>query len=560
MVENIAQELERAAVLKNDLQLNLDTYEYEDKFIAAKGDGDVHTTMELVALLERNPEIELDGRLLCKEKNGNLLKNKRVNREGFLAAAKGAHSFKESDFGSDHIYDGGGRVGDDFIPLISGPFHKQLYYYDYLRMHAASFHAFHHDPVARRVVQIIKDFSLGRGWRVDCDNPVALAWWRAFEEVNNLYEMMSYACDELSIYGETMVWTLPDNATKISYRVSPGQEPSRGLIPRVRLIDPSVIWEIVTYPEDITRVLYYQWVAPTQYQMYSGRDGGASVPGTKFIVQQIPGDQVMHFKSNCVSNEKRGRSVLFPALGYMKRLRDSVNWSIIAMQKSAAWSIDTTIEGSQNDIDAYVEDQQKMGTIPDAGSEFVHTAKIKREYLSNSATSRGGNNPAQDWCLSMISMATGVPTAYLGSHLSSGQNKASALVATEPVAKLFEMRQLTMENMLKRMAKNLFKQLNLGDVEIEVTFPTIAEQDRTAKLKDLYTAQEAGWISKKRAATIAAKELGITEYEYEEEQAEITADQPTDMTPLTTPAEEQSTRENPTSQAGRAQVASNDRM
>src|SRR5260221_312108 len=81
---------------------------------------------------------------------------------------------------------------------------------------------------------------------------------------------------------------LQNNATKIGYQLRPGQEVPTGIIPRMRLIDPSVIWDIITYPEDITRVLAYVWVAPTQYQIYTA----PGISTLKFIYQQIPSDQV----------------------------------------------------------------------------------------------------------------------------------------------------------------------------------------------------------------------------------------------------------------------------
>lgn len=539
MVEDIDEvlKLERCKVLKTGLSFNVDTYEYDDKFIPGSGSNGVHTTFELLSLLESDSSVDIDTRILCLDKVTRRCSYKKLSRQEFIEAFKKEEkwSFKETldPFATDYDFDTqAGRVGEDFVPLLSGPFYKQLYYYDYLRMHAASFHAYHHDPIANGVVRIITDFTLGRGWRVDCDNPIALALWRTFEEVNDLYTMMHYADDELSIYGEIMIWELPNLETKIGYRLEPGQAVPRGTIPRVRLIDPSVIWEIVTYPEDITRVLHYTWVAPTQYQMYT--DG--KVPGSKFIYQQIPADQITHVKINSVSNEKRGRSILFPILGYLKRLRDSVNYSILAQQKASAWSMDTTIEGSQSDIDQYVLDQQGLGTIPPAGSEFVHTAKIKRDYLSNQASARGGNSNSFDWCLSMIAAGTGIPVNYLGTHLSGGQTRASAIVATEPVAKMFERRQLVLEMILKRMADKLFKRFGFDGVDIEVTFPTIVEQDRSSKLKDLLVAEEAGWISKERAATIAAKELSITEFEYEEEKEDIASGiEPMDVAPLTKP-------------------------
>jgi hypothetical protein len=515
----------------------------------------VHTVPDMIQCLEKGNNVEIEARVIGITDKDKFAYTK-MNKKEFLEHAKKSDDthikkrlkealkpkLKESSDGFVDDFATGSKVGQDFTPLLGGPFHKQLYLHDYQQMHSAAFYAYHHDPYGQAVVHITKDFTLGRGWRVDVSaetketEQAATALWRAFEEANNLYDLMSNLAIELSTYGEIMLWWLPDNQTKIEYKVQPGQQVPTGLIPRVRLTDPSVIWEIVTYPEDITRVLYYQWVSPTQYQIYTGSDKGRPVPSTKFIYQQIPADQMIHHKVNCVSNEKRGRSDLFPVLGYLKRLRDSVNYSIISLQKAAAWSLDTTVDGDDSDIDAYIAQQETQGTIAPAGSEFVHTPAIKREYLSNIA-GRSGNNTAFEWTLSMISAGTGIPMNYFGTHLSGGQTRASALIATEPVAKKFEMRQIAYQTILKKLAKKLFQTFGV-EAEIEVTFPEVVVQDRTAKLTDLNTAEMSGWISKKRASEIAARELGIDDYEYEQEMATIakeTAPDATASNPLTTP-------------------------
>ena len=527
---------EKSHVIKSKFSSELDVlekrYSTDDTF-NSDWENNPHTTYDLARYLQKNKDVEFEGNILHYSEKKKKVKYGKLNRDQFLEGLKSNakkefsdFNLKESSFDDDM---GSGVVGDaDFIPIIGGPFYKQMYYHDYFRMHNLSFHAYHHDPLARRIVTIMRDFTLGRGWRVDVvtpggkDQDKAQAWWKAFEKVNDLYKMMDELSREASTYGEIMIWELPDGATKITYDLKPGQEPPKGIIPRMRLIDPSVIWEIVTYPEDITRVLYYQWVAPTQYQIYTGRDKGQSVPASKYIFQQIPGDQMMHFKLNSMSNEKRGRSDLFPVLGYLKRLRDSVNYSIIGMQKSAAWAIDTTIEGNQQAVDDYVKSQQALGTIPPAGSEFVHSAKVTREYLSNSATAKGGDSKAFDWCMSMVAIGTGIPVSYFGSHLSGGQTRASALIASEPVAKVFEMRQEWMSGILKEMAGRLFKKLGI-DAEIEVTFPENIVQDRSAKLRDLSIVESRGWISKKRAAELAAQELELDDFDYEKELEEINA-------------------------------------
>jgi len=507
----------------------------------------VKTVPELVALLEADKSVQIEARVFFHETGTNIARLAPLGKDKFIEAFKSnkKRTFKES-VDSFQMDSGGANVvgGKDFTPMLGGPFNKQLYYYDYLKMHAQCFYAYNHDPILHNVVQIIRDFALGRDWSVQVKNSKnpehekqGQALWAAFDEVNDLRNMMSLICEELSIYGEIFQWWLPNNETRIAYQVQPGQEPPKGLIPRVRLIDPSVIWEIVTYPEDIKRVLYYQWVAPTQYQMYTGTDGGKPVPGTKFIYQQLPPDQVDHYKINCRSNEKRGRSDLFSVLGYAKRLRDSVNYSIIGMQKATAWSIDTTIKGSQDDVTDYMEGQRELGTIPNPGSEFVHTDKIERKYMSNESAGRGTNSNAVDWCFSMICAGVGIPQQYFGTHLSGGSTRASALVATEPVVKKFEMRRNLIEQIIMNMATRLFKKFNI-DAEIEVTFPELVSQDRSMKLKDLAMAESQGWISKERAAEIAAKELGIMDFDFKREKQSMDSDEgPRALmtNPLTTP-------------------------
>ena len=527
----------RTRVLKNGVNFDPQSYEIDDSFHEWSGSNpmEIHSVAELIEAAKKGL-VEVDAKVIgydSKKRWGF----KRFNTKQFTeACSKDARrSFREATDLFAYDLDGGSTVGSqDFTPLLGGPFNKQLYYYDYLRMHALSFYAFHHDPIGKAIVSITRDFVLGRGVRVDIKNPKAQAIWDAFSKVNNLPRMLELICDESCIYGESMIWWLPNNETKIGYQLRGDQAVPKGYLPRFRLIDPSVIWEIVTYPEDITRVIYYQWVAPTQYQIYT--DG--KQPTAKFIYQQIPANQVDHFKHNCVSNEKRGRSDLFPALGYMKRLRESVDYQIIQMQKQAAWAIDTTIEGSQTDVDGYVQAMEAMGTIPPAGSEFAHTSKIKREMLSPSAGAKGQQS-AFEWCLSMICAAVQIPVNYMGTHMSGGSTRASAVVATEPVAKKFQMRQLYMERIIHRMGERLAEQFGM-EFDMEVTFPELITQDRSAKLKDLALAESQHWVSNETAAEIAAKEFGITSYKYAAEMERIAAEkekiQPPAM-PLTQPAQ-----------------------
>lgn len=532
----------RAGVLQSKLGFNEKDYEYDYSFKASdlKDINDIHTSAEMVAYLSRHPEVELEARILAVNESRRTRTTLSMDRKTFLETFRSdkATKIKMREDSFDQDVSSNGLVGQDFIPLLGGPFYKNLYYYqDYLRMHAQAFFAYHHDPVAKAVTDITTNFVMGKGFRVDSQDKKALAIWRACEQVNDLQAMMRSFCDELSIYGEDMIWKLPKNQTKIVYDLQKGEQVPRGLIPRYRLVDPSNITEIVTYPEDITRVLFYNWMTPTQYQNVVGSDTNASVqPTSKFIYQQIPAEQMLHYRINRVSNEKRGRSDYYNILGYMKRLRDAVNYGMISALKQSAWAIDTSIDGNASDIQMYMDAQKALGTIPMAGSEFVHTTKIKREFQSNQV-GRSGQHEIFEWCWSMIASGSLIPIPYFGTHLNGGNTRATALVSTEPVAKKFETRQDIIKGVVRDLWKDCMKHFGI-EADCEITFPEIITQDRSMKVKDLALGETQGWFSKKRTAETAAKEFGFSDYEYAEEQEQIMAEgpmAPPPMSPLSGP-------------------------
>lgn len=533
------------------------TYEFDDSFKPYDPENPltVHTTAEMLECLRNHPEIELDARVIGVKENQ--WRMSRVGRSQFMESFQSKIwdqvKFKESSmFASDFSPNAGVGfgVGQDFTPLLGGPFFKNLYYYqDYIRMHSECFYAYHHDPLAKAGVQIIRDFVMGNGYEVQMDTSTpegqaGMAAWKAFEEVNNLPEQIDQSCSELSIYGEIMIWKLPHQQDKIIFGLRSGDTIPLGIIPRVRLIDPSNIVEIVTYPEDISRPLFYVWLTPTQWQMFtSGVGEGRSdvnsptQPTLKFIYRTIPAEQMLHYKINSVSNEKRGRSDFFPILSYLKRLRDTVDYQLIALQKNSAWAIDTSIDGDQTDIDAYITDQASLGTVPPAGSEFVHSTKIKREYIANSG-SANINSDAFALALSMVAAGFGIPVSYFGTHLSGGQTKASALVATEPVAKKMEKRREVLKRILKKLHTYCMECAGLPDLGCDVIFGEIIAQDRSQKLKDLALAEDQRWISPQRAASLAAKEFQIQNYSYEKELSAMKEELPEVPMPLTAPQQQ----------------------
>jgi hypothetical protein len=125
---------------------------------------------------------------------------------------------------------------------------------------------------------------------------------------------------DLSIMGEQF----------IRYFQEPGNP--KGML--VRSLDPASIYDIITDPEDFETVFFYHQQFQTPYQLYSPQTArplggqvaptGATEPGkaTKYIIRQIDRREIDHYRINVGNSERRGRSGLYPVLGWIKRMRD----------------------------------------------------------------------------------------------------------------------------------------------------------------------------------------------------------------------------------------------
>lgn len=524
------EKAERLRIIAQESTFDEKRYLYDDSF--KSGDTSdfrkVHTIPEMLEHLTKVKETEIGGKFLEADTTGRYRYRSIEGRSKFLETWKAnsrLKKFREVDVFAGDSYGStaganAGLVGDDYVPLLGGPFNKQPYLYDYLRAQAYCFHEYTHHPFARAIIDITANFVLGRGYRVDSDDPRALALWRAFEQVNRLPERVVNMVKEGARDGEVLIWWVPGMQVNVAYQVQPGQQPEIGAIPRIRFIDPSTCWEIVTYPEDIERVLFYWLVFPTQYQIKMGMDGGSMVPTAKFINQQLPASDVMHFKYNCSHNEKRGRSDLFPVLGYLKWVRDCVNYKLIALKKQAAWTEDIEIAGSQADVDAAAQAFQGLGPFEPAGSRYFHTNKIKRTYLANQHGG-AGDDPTLEWGINMIAAGSGIPVTYFGLTHVTGQSRAGALVGTEPVAKKFERRQLEVKVIIQALWRRFQDTWGVKGSECNIIFPEIISQDSAQKLKNIKFAEDCEYISHQTAAPMAAKEVDDDEYDYEAEQAQI---------------------------------------
>jgi hypothetical protein len=419
----------------------------------------------------------------------------------------------------------GGR-SPEFTPLLSGPYNKQLYYFDYLDMHSKAFEAWTHNPVAKRIVKVIRQFVLGKGVKITVmsaeqktgqgqsnqqtgqQQAIVKDWRARAQEIldrhwvkNSLHIRSKQILGDLIIFGENFVRYF---------------EASWGL--KIREIDPSTVWEVVTDPDDCENEFYLHQQYPTKYQWYVD----LPVPTIKFIIRQVPSLCYYHMKINATAGEVRGRSELFAILGWLKRLKEFASDRVIRNKMGNLFVLDVAVEGDASAVQAV---QAQFNTPPTPGSFFIHNKAAELNGVPaeiNSAESTG------DWdmLLTIIGMGAGLSQQYLGMNI--GSSKAEALVGTEPDVKTFEDYQELMEQFFLQDAQRVFERAqDQGELPrnvpiiVEVTYPALAEENRSEKFKDLAFGESMSWWSHRRVASASAKEMQFTSYDYDQEQEQI---------------------------------------
>ncbi len=387
------------------------------------------------------------------------------------------------------------RVQDTVLPTLNSPYSKQQLFVDYQDMHRKCWEAATRNPIAKRIVKIIPQFVLGRGVGGKIADPTHQAKWDDFFERNDWQLDLKQYLRELITYGEIF----------LRYFNTPA-----GLV--VRSLDPSTIWDIVTDPDDLKNVIYYhqQYVITQNSPVLQNN----IVPST-LIIRHIPAADVDHFRINGTSSEKRGRSELYAILGWLLRFKEFANDRVLLNKMRAMFALDVQVAGGSSEVNAA---EEQFATPPGPGAVLVHNENVTVEF-KNANTNANEAKTDADMLLRIIAIGAGISENFLGA--GSASTRASALISTEPDVKNFEDYQEIIEVVMRKAYKRVSARLPKSDRSFEATFGSIAQEDRSTKLKDLATAEAMDWFTKERAANMAAREFGVTSYDYKDEQAAI---------------------------------------
>jgi hypothetical protein len=95
----------------------------------------------------------------------------------------------------------GFQTRPEFTPIIGTPFYKQMYLYDYWEMHSKCFWYSNYSGIGKLIVDITRNFVMGRGFNVSVKSQKHQDAWDKYAERSNIFEEARFWCDDLTKFG-----------------------------------------------------------------------------------------------------------------------------------------------------------------------------------------------------------------------------------------------------------------------------------------------------------------------------------------------------------------------
>ncbi len=382
----------------------------------------------------------------------------------------------------------------------------------YLELHNLCYEAYNANPLAFAIIEMTTSFVLGKGVTFSANHPAVQSVLQGFwHDPDNHMETRIYAlCTELSLYGEQFI-RFYVNAIDGSVKI--------------RQVDPSIIDQVETDPDDIETVLRFHRrpLGPSANQL----EEPASIAQEQRTFEGewfVAGSEMVQFCINKVSNAKRGKSDLATLIPWLRRYKDWLTDRVRINKYKGAFLWDVQLLGA----DKKAIDRKKMehAVPPEPGSVLIHNeaeiwSAIKPEINANEAAEDGRALKL------MIAVGAQVPEHYLSD--GSNGNKATATEMGLPTLLKFQRRQYVMRFLLRTILDRVLHEACRAqrlaadiDLRYELLFPEIDVDDHqmlassTQMLVSALTAaKQQGWVSDETAMRLlfqfAGEEIDIHE-------------------------------------------------
>ncbi|GCE51105.1 hypothetical protein EI42_04910 [Thermosporothrix hazakensis] len=365
-------------------------------------------------------------------------------------------------------------------------------------IYARCYEAYHTNPLAFAIIEMTTAFVLGKGISIDAEHPRVRDVLRTFwnDPANLMDERIYQMCTELALYGEIFVRFFINKYD--------------GTV-RIRLIDPQLIDEIETDPQDIETPLRFRQ-RPT---------GAFSQQETWYRA----GEEMLHFAINKVSNERRGSSDLITLLPWLQRYKDWLTDRVRINQYKSAFLYDVTVRGA----DRRTLDRKRLEYAypPEPGSVIIHNEAEEWKAVQPNINANDAREDGRAIKL-MIAAGAGLPEHYLAD--SSHGNRATASEMTLPTLLKFERRQRVIRHILSCILDRvIFEAQEAGrlsrhiNVRYEISMPEIDVDDNQSLATAMHQmvlalgeAKMQGWVSDETAMRLLFKFAGEEVNVYDE--------------------------------------------
>ena len=415
--------------------------------------------------------------------------------------------------------------------LSDSPYIKDVIPATYLEIHNQCYEAYNANPLAFSIIEMTTSFVLGEGLTVSAHNArvqqVLDEFWHQPE--NRMDERVYSLCTELSLYGEQFIHFFVNEYD--------------GSV-TIRQIDPSLIDQIETDPEDVETPLRYHRRPIRQTMSAASGDPVPFEPGRPEDTEGewfAANSEVVHIAINKVSNAKRGKSDLATLLPWLRRYKDWLTDRVRINKFKAAFLWDVSLMGA----DKKTIDRKKMEYTypPEPGSVIIHNEAEKWSAVEPHIQANDASADGRAIKL-MVAAGSSLPEHYLAD--GDNGNRATAAEMSLPTLLKFKRRQRVVKYMLHIILDRVIREAQragrLGpriDTGYEITFPEIDSGEHQTLAHSAYylvqaltSAKAQGWISDETAMHMLFKFAG-EEINVHEELAKVGAQHP--MRPGTQP-------------------------
>jgi len=330
----------------------------------------------------------------------------------------------------------GGSADDNMWRSLNQLSNRDLYILTQKRMQDIAFYLYDSNPMAKRIIEITRDFVIGDGFTFTAEDKNVLELIEDFWEDNNLDEELDVDVLELGIFGELCfpVWVNSANgAVKLGY-IDPVKILKVKKDKNNPKISTTLTWRPVgsTEEKDLALINVDKNIHSKSYELLTG--------GCFF------------FTINKVTGATRGRSDLLTLCDWI----DGHDQFLFARLERAfllnTFIWDITCEGmNKTELEEFV----KGLAMPKSGSIRAHNEKITWKSETPKLEANDASEEARMFKQQILG-GSGFPEHWFGE--AARTNRASALETSLPTLKKLKSRQKTVKNFIKRIIKFVIDQ------------------------------------------------------------------------------------------------------